>query len=199
MKKWLWLGVFIIVLVWSGINAKDQFTWFLEVVPALIGFVLIVLTYKKFPLTPLLYTLILIHMIILMVGGHYTYAEVPLFDWIKEVFGQTRNNYDKVGHFAQGFMPTILARELLLRKEVLQGSKIWLNYLILSIILAFSAFYELVEWWVALATGEDAEAFLGTQGYMWDTQSDMMYALIGGVTALVLLSRWHDKQLKQCT
>ena len=199
MKKWLWLGVFIVVLVWSGINAKDPFTWFLEVVPALIGFVLIVLTYKKFPLTPLLYTLILIHMIILMVGGHYTYAEVPLFDWIKEVFGQTRNNYDKVGHFAQGFMPTILARELLLRKEVLQGSKIWLNYLILSIILAFSAFYELVEWWVALATGEDAEAFLGTQGYMWDTQSDMMYALIGGVTALVLLSRWHDKQLKQCT
>ena len=199
MKKWLWLGVFIIVLVWSGINAKDQFTWFLEVVPALIGFVLIVLTYKKFPLTPLLYTLILIHMIILLVGGHYTYAEVPLFDWIKEVFGQTRNNYDKVGHFAQGFMPTILARELLLRKEVLQGSKIWLNYLILSIILAFSAFYELVEWWVALATGEDAEAFLGTQGYMWDTQSDMMYALIGGVTALVLLSHWHDKQLKQCT
>ena len=199
MKKWLWLGVFIIVLIWSGINAKDPFTWFLEVVPALIGFVLIVLTYKKFPLTPLLYTLILIHMIILLVGGHYTYAEVPLFDWIKEVFGQTRNNYDKVGHFAQGFMPTILARELLLRKEVLQGSKIWLNYLILSIILAFSAFYELVEWWVALATGEDAEAFLGTQGYMWDTQSDMMYALIGGVTALVLLSRWHDKQLKQCT
>jgi len=199
MKKWLCLGVFIVVLVWSGINAKDPFTWFLEVVPALIGFVLIVLTYKKFPLTPLLYTLILIHMIILMVGGHYTYAEVPLFDWIKEVFGQTRNNYDKVGHFAQGFMPAILARELLLRKEVLHGSKIWLNYLILSIILAFSAFYELVEWWVALATGEDAEAFLGTQGYMWDTQSDMMYALIGGVTALVLLSRWHDKQLKQCT
>ena len=199
MKKWLWLGVFIIVLVWSGINAKDQFTWFLEVLPALIGFVLIVLTYKKLPLTPLLYTLILIHMIILMVGGHYTYAEVPLFDWIKEVFDQTRNNYDKVGHFAQGFMPAILARELLLRKEVLQGSKVWLNYLILSIILAFSAFYELVEWWVALATGEDAEAFLGTQGYMWDTQSDMMYALIGGVTALVLLSRWHDKQLKQCT
>jgi putative membrane protein len=130
-----------------------------------------------------------------MVGGHYTYAEVPLFDWIKEVWEQTRNNYDKVGHFAQGFMPAILARELLLRKEIVQGSKTWLNYIILSIVLAFSAFYELIEWWVALTTEEGAEAFLGTQGYMWDTQSDMMYALIGAITALLLLSRWHDRQL----
>ena len=195
--KYLWLGTFFAVLIWSGVNPKDQFTWFLEVFPALIGFVLIVLTYKKFPLTPLLYTLILIHMMILMVGGHYTYAEVPLFDTIKELFHQTRNNYDKVGHFVQGFMPAILARELLLRKEIVTGSKIWLNYIILSIVLAFSAFYELIEWWVALATGEDAEAFLGTQGYLWDTQSDMMYALIGAVSALLLLSRLHDKQLKK--
>jgi putative membrane protein len=195
--KYIWLALFSIVLLWSAINPKDQFTWFLEVVPALIGFVIIVVTYKKFPLTPLLYTLILLHMMILMVGGHYTYAEVPLFDTIKEFFDQARNNYDKVGHFAQGFVPAILARELLLRKEVVTGSKVWLNYIILSIVLAFSAFYELIEWWVALGTGEDAEAFLGTQGYMWDTQSDMMYALIGGVTALVLLSRLHDKQLKK--
>ena len=195
--KYVWLSIFFVVLVWSAVNPKDQFTWFLEVVPALIGFVLIVLTYKKFPLTPLLYMLILIHMAILMVGGHYTYAEVPLFDTIKELLDQTRNNYDKVGHFAQGFVPAILARELLIRKEIVSGSKIWLNYIILSIVLAFSAFYELIEWWVALATGEDAEAFLGTQGYMWDTQSDMMYALIGGVTALILLSYFHDKQLKQ--
>jgi len=195
--KYLWLGTFIIVLAWSGIHPKDQFTWFLEVVPALVGFVLIVLTYKKFPLTPLLYTLILVHMIILMVGGHYTYAEVPLFDTIKEFLGGTRNNYDKVGHFAQGFIPAILARELLIRKEIVLASKVWLNYIILSIVLAFSAFYELVEWWVALGTGEDAEAFLGTQGYVWDTQSDMMYALIGGVIALILLSRFHDKQLKK--
>ena len=136
-------------------------------------------------------------MIILMVGGHYTYAEVPLFDWIKEVLDQSRNNYDKVGHLAQGFIPAILAREILLRNEIVQGSKIWLNYIILSIILAFSAFYELIEWWVALATGEDAEAFLGTQGYVWDTQSDMMYALIGGIVSLILLSRLHDKQLKK--
>jgi len=195
--KYVWLGVFFVVLLWSAVYPKDQFTWFLEVFPALVGFILIVFTYKKFPLTPLLYTLILIHMIILMVGGHYTYAEVPLFDSIKELLHQTRNNYDKVGHLAQGFIPAILAREVLIRKEVVAGSKIWLNYIILSIVLAFSAFYELVEWWVALAIGEDAEAFLGTQGYMWDTQSDMMYALIGGILSLILLSRFHDKQLKK--
>ena len=193
--KYLWLILFFSVLIWSGINPKDQFTWFLEVLPALIGFLLITLTYRKFPLTPLLYTLILIHMIILMVGGHYTYAEVPLFDTIKEWLGQSRNNYDKVGHFMQGFEPAILARELLIRKEIIHGTKVWLNYIILSIVLAFSAFYELIEWWVALATGDDAEAFLGTQGYVWDTQSDMMYALFGAIVALLLLSNYHDKQL----
>jgi putative membrane protein len=185
------------MLIWSAALPKDPFTWFLEVLPVFIGLFILVLTYKKFPLTPLLYTLILIHMIILMVGGHYTYAEVPLFDWIKEVFDHSRNNYDKVGHFAQGFMPSLLAREILIRKNIVQGTKIWLNYIILSIILAFSAFYELVEWWVALAVGEDAEAFLGTQGYMWDTQSDMGYALFGGIVALVLLSRLHDRQLNR--
>ncbi len=134
-------------------------------------------------------------MIILMVGGHYTYAEVPLFDWIKEVFDQNRNNYDKVGHFAQGFIPAILAREILIRKHIVLGSKIWLNTIIVSLVLAFSALYELIEWWVALAVGEDAEAFLGTQGYMWDTQSDMGYALFGAIMALIILSRVHDKQL----
>ena len=195
--KYVWLGIYFIVLIWSAINPKDQFTWFLEVAPAVIGLILMALSYKKFPLTPLLYTLILIHMVILMVGGHYTYAEVPLFDTIKELFDQSRNNYDKVGHLAQGFIPAILAREILLRKEIVSGSKIWLNYIILSIILAFSAFYELIEWWVALASGEDAEAFLGTQGYVWDTQSDMGWALMGGVLALILLSRWHDGQLKK--
>jgi putative membrane protein len=195
--KYIWLAIYFPVLIWSAVSPKDQFTWFLEVIPALIGLIILTMTYKKFPLTPLLYILILIHMIILMVGGHYTYAEVPLFDWIKEILDQSRNNYDKVGHFAQGFTPAILARELLIRKNIVEGSKIWLNYIILSIVLAFSAFYELIEWWVALATGEDAEAFLGTQGYMWDTQSDMMYALIGAVLALILLSRLHDRQLKR--
>ena len=191
----LWLTVFAVVLVWSAIRPHDYLTWFLETFPALIGFVLIVATYRTFPLTPLLYTLILIHMIILMVGGHYTYAEVPLFDWIKEVFHQSRNNYDKVGHFMQGFMPAILAREILLRKQVVCKRGLWLAYLVLSIILAFSAFYELIEWWVALLEGEDATAFLGTQGYVWDTQSDMMWCLIGGMTALLALSRLHDRQL----
>jgi len=195
--KIAWIIIFTVVLLWSGYQPKDTFTWFLEVLPALIGFVLLVFAHKKFPLTPLLYTLILIHMIILMVGGHYTYAEVPLFDTIKEMFDQTRNNYDKVGHFAQGFIPAILAREILIRKEVLSASKIWLNYIILSIILAFSAFYELIEWWVALSSGEDAEAFLGTQGYVWDTQSDMGFALLGGILALIILSRLHDKQLRK--
>ena len=194
--KFIWLGIYFAVLVWSAANPHDTFTWFLEVLPALIGFVILALSYKSFPLTPLLYTLILIHMIILMVGGHYTYAEVPLFDWIKETFDQSRNNYDKVGHFAQGFIPAILAREILIRKHIVEASKAWLNYIVLSIVLAFSAFYELLEWWVALATGENAEAFLGTQGYMWDTQSDMAYALIGAIVALLLLSKYHDKQLK---
>lgn len=195
--KYIWLAIFFIALIWSGINPKDTFTWFLEVIPALIGFVIIVISYKTFPLTPLLYILILIHMIILMIGGHYTYAEVPFFDWIKDVFHQSRNNYDKLGHFMQGFEPAILAREILIRKHIVTASRAWLDYIIISIVLGFSAFYELVEWWVALATGDDAEAFLGTQGYVWDTQSDMMFALIGGITALLTLSRLHDKQLKR--
>lgn len=193
--KFLWLSIFTPVLIWSAILPKDPFTWFLEVLPVFIGLFILILTYKKFPLTSLLYILILIHMIILMVGGHYTYAEVPLFDWIKEVFDQNRNNYDKVGHFAQGFVPAILAREIVIRKNIVQGSKIWLNYIILSIVLAFSAFYELIEWWVALAVGENAASFLGTQGYMWDTQSDMGYALFGAIVALTMLSKIHDKQL----
>ena len=131
-----------------------------------------------------------------MVGGHYTYAEVPLFDTLKELMGSERNNYDKVGHFFQGFVPALIARELFIRKNVING-KVWLNVLIISISLAFSAFYELIEWWVALATGEDAEAFLGTQGYVWDTQSDMAFALIGTITLLLTLSRVHDKQLNK--
>ena len=196
LYKYLWLLVFTMVFIWSAIKPKDQFTWFLEVFPALIGLVLILATYRRFSLTPLLYSLILIHSIILMIGGHYTYAQVPLFDMIKEMFTLARNNYDKVGHFFQGFMPAILAREILLRKQVVNG-RVWLNTFIISICLAFSAFYELIEWWVALLTGENAEAFLGTQGYMWDTQSDMALALIGAISALVLLSKYHDQQLKR--
>jgi putative membrane protein len=191
---WLWLTSFIVVLVWSAINPYDQFTWFLEVFPALIGFCMVIATYHRFPLTPILYSLILVHSIILMVGGHYTYAQVPIFDTIKDIFSLTRNNYDKVGHFFQGFMPAILAREILLRKKIVNG-RLWLNGFIISICLAFSAFYELIEWWVALLTGEGAEAFLGTQGYIWDTQSDMAWALIGAISALVFLTKTHDRQL----
>jgi len=179
-------------LVWSGISPKDQFTWFLEVAPALIGGVLLAATYRSFRLTPILYVFVLLHCIVLMVGGHYTYAEVPLFDGL---FGAERNNYDKVGHFFQGFVPALLAREILIRKNVVNGNA-WRNVFIISVCLAFSAFYELIEWWVALTTGEDAEAFLGTQGYVWDTQSDMGLALLGAISALIVLSKLHDSQLK---
>ncbi|CAM3110581.1 membrane protein [Pseudoalteromonas atlantica] len=190
--KYLWLGLFFIVLTWSGINPKDQFTWLLEVIPAIIGLVLMASSYKHFKLTPILYGFILAHCIVLMVGGHYTYAEVPWFD---SLFGSERNNYDKIGHFFQGFVPALLAREILLRKNVING-KGWLNVFVVSICLAFSAFYELIEWWVAVLSGENAEAFLGTQGYVWDTQSDMGIALLGAICSILLLSKVHDKQLK---
>jgi putative membrane protein len=190
--KYLWLGLFFIVLIWSGINPKDQFTWLLEVIPAIIGLVLMASSYKHFKLTPILYGFILAHCIVLMVGGHYTYAEVPWFD---NLFGSERNNYDKVGHFFQGFVPALLSREILLRKNVVNG-KGWLNVFVVSICLAFSAFYELIEWWVAVLSGENAEAFLGTQGYVWDTQSDMGIALLGAICSILLLSKVHDKQLK---
>jgi putative membrane protein len=194
--KVFWLIGFTVVLVWSGINPKDQFTWFLEVIPALIGLVLLAMTYKRFQLTPMLYGFILLHCWILMVGGHYTYAEVPAFDWLRDAFDMERNNYDKVGHFAQGFIPALLAREILIRREVVK-SIAWMNVFIVSICLAFSALYELIEWWVAVATGEGAEAFLGTQGYIWDTQSDMALALLGAICSIVLLARWHDRQLSR--
>lgn len=191
----IWLAIYFFVLIWSGIHPKDYFTWFLEVLPALIGFAAIATTYKKFKLTELAYWLILIHCIILMVGGHYTYAEVPLFDWIKDYLGSERNNYDKVGHFAQGFIPAIIAREILIRKSVVKQPG-WLFFIILCICLAISAFYELIEWWAAVLSGTSAEAFLGTQGYIWDTQSDMAIAMLGALASLLLLSRWHDRQLQ---
>jgi putative membrane protein len=193
---YLWASIFMAVLIWSGIQPKDQTTWFLEVLPAMIGAAIVLFTRKRFPLTPLLYVLILLHCIVLMVGGHYTYAEVPLFDYLKEPFGWQRNNYDKLGHFFQGFVPALIARELLIRKAVVNGVA-WRNLFIISVALAFSAFYELIEWWVALLSEEAAESFLGTQGYVWDTQSDMLYALIGAISTLLFLAKWHDQQLTQ--
>lgn len=191
--KYLWIIIFTVVLVWSGINPKEQFTWFLEVAPAIIGALVLVFTYKFFKLTTLLYVLILIHCIILMIGGHYTYAEVPVFN---DLFGATRNNYDKLGHFTQGFVPALIAREIILRKNIING-RVWQSFFIITFCLAFSAFYELIEWWVALASGDNAEAFLGTQGYVWDTQSDMGFALLGAIVALITLSKIHDHQLNQ--
>ncbi|MBD3656358.1 DUF2238 domain-containing protein [Marinobacter sp.] len=192
----LWVLTFLGVLVWSGIHPKDQLTWFLEVSPAIVGFVLLVLTYRRFPLTPLVYLLILIHAVILMVGGHYTYAEVPLFDALRDLLGGDRNNYDKLGHLAQGFVPALIARELMLRLGVF-SSRRWMNFFIICFCLAFSALYELIEWWVALLSDEAAESFLGTQGYVWDTQSDMALALLGAILALGLLARSHDGQLER--
>lgn len=194
LKQFLWLAIFFMVLIWSAINPKDTLTWFLEVAPALIGLTIIVFTRKNFPLTSLLYFLILIHSIILMIGGHYTYAEVPFFDTLKYTFDWSRNNYDKVGHLAQGFVPVLIAREILIRKHIVNGQT-WVNFMSVSIALAFSAFYELIEWWVALGSQQAAEAFLGTQGYVWDTQSDMAYALCGAIMALVLLSKVHSRQI----
>ncbi|MCB1691814.1 MAG: DUF2238 domain-containing protein [Pseudomonadales bacterium] len=192
----VWLATFFGVLAWSVIDAKDLATWALEVFPAVIGIVVMAFTFNRFPLTNLLYWLILVHCLILMVGGHYTYAEVPLFDWIKEAFGQSRNNYDKVGHFAQGFVPVLIARELLMRLRVVNGPR-WVNFLSGCVTLAISAFYELIEWFVALVSDEAADSFLGTQGYIWDTQSDMGWALLGAIVSLTLLSRWHDRLIAE--
>ncbi len=189
-----WLFIYFSVFIWSLINPKDLFTWFLEVLPAIIALIVLALTYNKFRLTPLVYSLILIHCIILMVGGHYTYAQVPLFDFIKEFFHLDRNNYDKLGHFAQGFVPAMVAREIIIRKSIITIES-WRNFFIVCFCLAFSAFYELVEWWVAIYSGEGANDFLGTQGYIWDTQSDMFWALIGSILALVILRKYHTKQL----
>ncbi len=192
----LWAAVFIAVGVASAIHPKDGFTWFLEALPAIVGAAILLCTRRRFPLTPLLYVLILLHAIVLLVGAHYTYAEVPLFDWIREVTGGERNNYDKLGHFVQGFVPAMIAREVLLRHAVVPRPA-WRNFLIVCLCLALSAFYELIEWWVALASGQGAEAFLGTQGDVWDTQSDMALALVGAIAALLLLARWHDAQLRR--
>jgi putative membrane protein len=183
-----------VVLVWSGIAPRDRFTWLLEVAPVLIGVPILVALRERLRLTRLVYTLLWIHAIILMVGGKYTYAEVPFGFWLQDAFGFSRNHYDRIGHFAQGFIPAMLAREVLLRRSPLGGSR-WLPFLVVCFCLAFSALYELIEFWTALATGEAAEAFLGTQGDVWDTQWDMQMALIGAVTALATLARIHDRQL----
>jgi putative membrane protein len=184
----------LVVLAWSAVRPHDYFTWFMEVAPILIGAPILVATYRRFPLTPLLYRLIFLHAVILMVGGHYTYAEVPLGFWMQRAFGFARNHYDRIGHFAQGFVPAILAREILLRRGVVTRRG-WLFFLVTCVCLAFSACYELVEWWTAELTGSAATAFLGTQGDPWDTQWDMFLALLGALLSQLLVGRVHDRQL----
>lgn len=193
-KRVVWIVILACVFIWSAINPKDRPTWFLEVFPVIIGVVILAFTYRSFRLTPLVYVLILLHCIVLLVGGHYTYAEVPLFDDMKLWFGFERNNFDKLGHIMQGFVPAMIARELMIRLDLVRGRH-WRNFFIVCFCLALSALYELLEWGVALLSEEASEAFLGMQGYEWDTQSDMWYALIGAVAALMFLSRVHDRQL----
>lgn len=182
-------GLFI-----TGLNPLDRMTWVLEVAPVLIGIPLAIKTFGRFPLTPLLYRLIFLHALVLMLGGHYTYANVPLGFWMQDLFHFSRNHYDRIGHLMQGFVPAVMAREVLIRRSPLRPGK-WLFFLVVCICLAFSALYELIEWWSALILGQGADAFLGTQGDSWDTQWDMFLALIGAITAQVLLSRIHDREL----
>jgi putative membrane protein len=192
------LAVGAALLVASGVAPYDRFTWMLEVAPILIVVPVLVATYRRFRLTPLAYRLIFAHAVVLMVGGHWTYARVPLGFWMRDALGLARNDYDRIGHLVQGFVPAIVAREVLLRRSPLRPGR-WLFTLVVAVCLAVSALYELVEWWTALATGDAAAAFLGTQGDPWDTQEDMFCALVGAVVALATLSRVHDRELARVT
>ena len=188
------LIVTLVLVALSRIGALEPGTWVLEVAPIFVIAPILVLTARRFPLTPLVYRLLFVHALILMLGGHYTYAKVPLGFWVQDAFGLARNHYDRLGHFAQGFVPAMLAREVLLRRSPLVRGK-WLAFLVVCVCLAFSATYELIEWLAAIIGGSSAESFLGTQGDVWDTQWDMFMALVGACTALLLLSRLHDRQL----
>jgi putative membrane protein len=191
-----WLLLFVLgALVLSGLRPYDRLTWVLEVVPVLMAVPILVATRKVFPLTPLLYRLLAAHALILIVGGHYTYARVPLGFWFSQLLDLTRNHYDRLGHLAQGFVPAVLVREVLLRCSPLRRG-LWLFFLTTCVCLAFSAFYEMIEWWTALLSEEAAESFLGTQGDNWDTQWDMFLALVGAILALLTLKRLHDRQLQ---
>jgi putative membrane protein len=197
MKKiYIMLVVFFAAFIWSIINPKEGFTCFLEIIPAIIGVLILALTFNKFQFTNITYFLILIHCLILFIGGHYTYAEVPLFDYFRDIFNQSRNNYDKVGHFAQGLVPAMIIRELFIRKKVVSNQSFF-NFIIVAVCLAISAAYEWLEWGVSLATGDGGDAFLGTQGYVWDTQSDMLFATIGAIVGLILFSKIQQKQIQK--
>jgi putative membrane protein len=196
MKKFhmVLIAVFFLVLLWS-LFTEDYFTWSLETAPGIAAFIILVFTFRRFQFTNFTYCFILVHCVILFVGAKYTYAKVPLFDMLRDFFAMERNNYDKVGHFAQGFIPAMVTREILLRLGVL-AKKGWMAFFVTSVCLAVSALYELVEWFVAVLTGEAADAFLGTQGYVWDTQSDMLCAFIGALAMLVFFSRAQDRAIR---
>jgi len=189
------LAATALLLLWSGIQPFERVTWWLEVAPVLVGAPLLVASFSAFRLSPLLYRLLFLHAVLLIVGGHYTYARVPIGFWVQDLLDLSRNHYDRVGHFAQGFVPAILAREILLRSSPLRPGK-WLFFLVVCVCLAFSAFYELIEWWVAIVGGGSAESFLGTQGDVWDTQWDMFLALLGSLAAQSLLGRAHDRSMQ---
>jgi len=193
-----WTMLFLVPFAWSAVEPHDYLTWFLEVFPAIVTFGVLAATRRQFPLTPLAYWLLLVECVILMIGGHYTYAQVPAFDWLRDHFHHSRNNFDKLAHFSQGFVPAIVVREVLIRFSVVR-SPAWLAFLVACVCLAISAFYELIEWWVALLSEQAAEAFLGTQGYQWDTQSDMAFALAGAIISIALLSGIHNAQIGRLT
>lgn len=193
-KYYLLIALFFAGLIVSGIAPHDYFTWILEVFPAIIGFIVLLLTFKKFRFTYLTYILILLHCYILFIGGHYTYAQVPLFNWVKEIFHQSRNNYDKVGHFCQGFVPAFIIREVFIRKNIV-ARKSWLAFLTICVCATISMFYEFIEWFVSVTSGSSGDAFLGTQGDIWDTQSDMLFAVIGATCMVLLFTRTHNRQI----
>ena len=186
----------VLVMLWSAWEPHDRLTWWLEITPGLVALGVLLATYRRFRFTTLCYTLIAVHICVLCVGGHYTYARVPLFDWLRPIFAWQRNNYDRLGHFLQGFVPAIISREILIRVDVL-ARKNWLPFLVVSICLAISAFYELIEWWTALLSGAAANDFLGSQGDVWDTQSDMWVALIGALSAVLFLSAVHNRAIQK--
>lgn len=192
----LLLVLILLGLIWSGINPRDRLTWMMEVSPAVIGIIILAVTYNRFRFSNLCYILIAIHMSLLMIGGHYTYAQVPFGNWLKETLDLGRNHFDRLGHFAQGFVPAIIVREILLRSSPLRPGKL-LSFIVVCICLAFSAGYEFLEWWAAVILGQQADAFLATQGDVWDTQWDMFLAMVGSITALVLLSGLHDRALRR--
>ncbi|KAB2320324.1 DUF2238 domain-containing protein [Betaproteobacteria bacterium SCN1] len=194
IEAWILAGLTLVALIVSGIHPADGMTWALETVPVMIGLPVLLVTHRRFPLTPLVIRLLFVHGLILMLGGHYTYAQVPLGFWVQDAFDLARNHYDRLGHLAQGFVPAMLAREILLKQTPLRPGG-WLFLLTTAVILAFSACYEFIEWWTALAIGADADAFLATQGDPWDTQWDMFLALVGAIAAQLLLARTQDRQL----